>query len=69
MIKKFGEEKKELPFEIFIFGDGPYANELKELTLKYKEIHYFGRRTLDTIKKYISNCQYCLMPSTFLETF
>jgi len=69
MIEMFGKEKKELPFEIFVFGDGSYADQLKSLTLTHKEVHYFGRQNLQTIKRYIPNCQYCLMPSTFLETF
>ena len=66
MIEMFDNQ---LPFELFVFGDGSYAEELKALTLKHPEIHYFGRQNLATIKRYIPNCQYCLMPSTFLETF
>ena len=69
MIEIFAKEKKELPFELFVFGDGTYAEELKILTTKHKEIHYFGRQDRATIKRYVINCQYYLMPSTFLETF
>lgn len=66
MIEMF---KGDLPFEMFIFGDGSYATALKKLASAHKEIHYFGRQNLQTIKRYVPNCQYCLMPSTFLETF
>ena len=34
-----------------------------------KNVHYFGRKPLDEIKKYLPNIDYCLMPSEFLETF
>jgi len=64
-----GTSGASLPFELFVFGDGSYADQLKNLTLKHKEIHYFGWQNLETIKRYIGNCQYCLMSSTFLETF
>ncbi|MBU1758520.1 hypothetical protein KKG31_05210 [Patescibacteria group bacterium] len=69
MITMFGKEDKELPFELFVFGNGAYTEELKELTTVYKEVHYFGWKNLDIIKRYVSNCQYALVPSTFLETF
>lgn len=69
MIEIFAKEDKKLPFEIFIFGDGSYAQELKETAAKHSEIHYFGRQDRTTIKRYVTNCQYCLIPSTFLETF
>ena len=69
MIRRFGKENTEIPFEIFVFGNGAYAEELKELTTKHKEVHYFGRQSLDTVKRYVNNCKYVLVPSTFLETF
>lgn len=59
----------ELPFSLFIFGAGSYEEELLELANKSKNIHFFGWKTLPEIKRYIENCEYCLMPSTFLETF
>lgn len=59
----------ELPFSLFVFGTWVYEEELKELAGKSKNIHFFGWKTLAEIKRYIENCEYCLMPSTFLETF
>ena len=69
MIEKFGKEDKRLPFELFIFGTGKYEARLLELATQYKEIHMFGWKTIEEIKRYVINCQYCLVPSTFLETF
>jgi glycosyltransferase involved in cell wall biosynthesis len=68
MLRKF-LNKGELPFSLFVFGSGSYEKELLELAGKSKHIHFFGRKTLPEIKRYIENCHYCLMPSTFLETF
>lgn len=59
----------ELPFSLFVFGAGSYEEELKELAGKSKNIHFFGWKTLPEIQRYVENCDYCLMPSTFLETF
>ncbi|MDD3262300.1 MAG: glycosyltransferase [Candidatus Absconditabacteria bacterium] len=59
----------DLPFSLFVFGAGSYEEELKELAEKSKNIHFFGWKTLPEIKRYVENCDYCLMPSTFLETF
>jgi glycosyltransferase involved in cell wall biosynthesis len=69
MIEMFAKDGASLLFELFVFGDGSYAEELKTVASKHPEIHYFGRQNLATIKRYIPNCKYCLMPSTFLETF
>ncbi|AHB40838.1 group 1 glycosyl transferase [candidate division SR1 bacterium RAAC1_SR1_1] len=59
----------ELPFSLFIFGAGSYENELLELANESKNIHFFGWKKLPEIQRYVENCEYCLMPSTFLETF
>jgi hypothetical protein len=59
----------ELPFSLFIFGAGSYEEELLELANTCKDIHFFGWKTLPEIQRYVENCEYCLMPSTFLETF
>ena len=69
MIKIFAKKWKELPFELFIFGSGSRENQIQQLTSKHKNIHFFGRQNRETIKRYIENCQYCLMPSECLETF
>lgn len=59
----------EVPFSLFVFGAGTYEEELKELAGKSKNIHFFWWKTLPEIQRYVENCEYCLMPSTFLETF
>ncbi|MCX6824505.1 MAG: glycosyltransferase [candidate division SR1 bacterium] len=60
---------KELPFELFIFGSGSRESKIQELASKNTNIHFFGRQSLETIKRYIENCDYCLIPSECLETF
>lgn len=67
-IRKF-LKKWELPFSVFIFGSGSYENDVLELTQKSKNVHFFGWKPLSEVKRYVENCNYCLMPSTFLETF
>ena len=69
MIGYFAKQGDSLPFELFVFGTGKYEAKLLELAGKHKEIHMFGWKTLEEIKRYVINCQYCLVPSTFLETF
>ena len=60
-------KKSDLDCEFFIFGTGSFENKILELT--DQRIHFFGRKPLSTIQKYLSNIDYCLMPSEFLETF
>ncbi len=72
MIELFDKEinsNEELPFELFVFGTGSREAKIKELAGKYKNIHFFWRQSLETIKRYIPNCNYCLIPSECLETF
>ncbi len=69
MIEMFEKKNQEIPFELFIFGIGSREKKIEELTSKHKNIHFFGRQNRETIKRYVENCQYCLMPSEFLETF
>lgn len=59
----------ELPFSLFVFGAGSYETELLELANKSKNIYFFWWKALPEIERYVENCDYCLMPSTFLETF
>lgn len=54
--------------EFFIFGTGSLESQLLSLTSQ-KNVHYFGRQTLEKIKSYLGNIDYCLMPSECLETF
>ncbi len=69
MIEMFGKNAQELPFELFVFGSGSRERKIEELAYTHKNIHFFGRQNLETIKRYISNCQYSLMPSECLESF
>ena len=59
--------KKKVDFEIFIFWKWSLESQLFEV--HDKNVHFFGRKPLDEIKKYLANIDYCLMPSEFLETF
>jgi glycogen synthase len=69
MILKFEKDYEDIPFQLFIFGEGSYEKQIIELAHKYKTIHYFGRQNLETIRRYTSNCNFILMPSTCLESF
>ena len=59
--------KRKVDYEIFIFWKWSLESQLFEV--HDKNVHYFGWKTLDEIKKYLPNIDYCLMPSEFLETF
>lgn len=59
--------KKKVDFEIFIFWKWSLEPQLFEV--HDKNVHFFGWKPLDEIKKYLANIDYCLMPSEFLETF
>ena len=59
--------KKKVDFEIFIFWKWSLESQLFEV--HDKNVHFFGWKPLDEIKKYLANIDYCLMPSEFLETF
>ncbi|HRX63649.1 MAG TPA: glycosyltransferase [Candidatus Absconditabacterales bacterium] len=69
VLKKFVKENGEIPFSFYVFGKGKYVQELLNLSSKHNCIHFFGRQSLETISRYKENCQFCLMPSIFLETF
>lgn len=69
VIENFGKKDKKLPFSIFVFGEWEYQDKVTELASKYEWVHYFWWQSLDTIKRYLDNCHYLLMTSTFLETF
>jgi glycosyltransferase involved in cell wall biosynthesis len=61
---------KQLPFSLYIFGTGNYQSTIKHLAQQYpNHIHYYGFQTLNKIKNIGQQCDYCLMPSLFLETF
>jgi len=69
MIEMFEKKWEKLPFELFVFGSGSGEKRIQELADKYKTIHFFWRKSLATIKRYVENCSYCLMPSECLESF
>ncbi len=69
LIRYFLEKEGELPFDIFVFGEGKYLNDIEDLAEECKNIHYFGYQSLKTIYRYVPNCDYCLMPSKVIETF
>jgi len=69
MLKMFIKEYGNIPFSFYVFGKGKYVWELLDLASKHSSIHFFGRQPLSTIQRYKENCHFCLMPSTFLETF
>ncbi|MDO4714341.1 MAG: glycosyltransferase [bacterium] len=67
MIKSY--QGSDLPFDLYIFGKGSYENELLELGNQFSQIHFFGWKALEEVQRYLSNIDYCLMPSKCLETF
>ncbi len=69
MIELFKKDKKKPAFEVFIFGSGSREKKIQELAAENENIHYFWRQDLKTIKRYIGNYQYALMPSECLESF
>ncbi|HKL43720.1 MAG TPA: glycosyltransferase [Candidatus Absconditabacterales bacterium] len=69
MLKRFIKDYGELPFSIYVFGKGKYVQDLLNISAKHNSIHFFGWQPLETIQRYKENCQYCLVPSMFLETF
>lgn len=69
MIEMFEKKNQEIPFELFVFWSGSREKKIEELASKHTNIHFFGRQSRETIKRYVENCQYCLMPSECLETF
>ena len=60
---------KDLPCKFFIFGAWSREKRIQELASKNKNIHFFWRQNLETIKRYVENCKYCLIPSECLESF
>lgn len=66
MVEKY---EKELPFELYVFGKGSRETSLLELQKKYKQIHFFWRKPLSEVARYLENIDYCLMPSLCVETF
>ena len=69
VLRLFIKNHGGIPFQFYVFGKWKYEKELLDLGQAYNCIHFFGRQSLETIKKYQDNCHFCLMPSTFLETF
>lgn len=69
MLKMFIKEYGTIPFSFYVFGKWKYVWELLDLAEKHSTIHFFWWQPLSAIQRYQENCHFCLMPSTFLETF
>lgn len=69
LIEQYEEIWEEVPFSLFVFGSGSREKKIQELSAKHPNIHFFWRQDITTIKRYIPNCQYCLIPSECLESF
>ena len=69
MLNMFIKKHWRIPFSFYVFWKWKYTQELMDLGQKYSSIHYFGWQPLEKIKRYHENCNFCLVPSTFLETF
>ena len=63
------QDLKNLEVDFYIFWAGKYEETLLELTRECPQIHFFGWKPLTEIERYLSNIDYCLMPSLCLETF
>lgn len=69
MIELFDKEKRVIAFELFIFWSGSGQKRIQELAETHPNIHFFWRQSIENIKRYVENCNYCLMPSECLESF
>ena len=69
MLNMFIQKHWRIPFSLYVFWKWKYTQELMDLGQKYSSIHFFGRQLLENIRRYHENCDFCLVPSTFLETF
>lgn len=69
MLNMFVKKYWAIPFSFYVFWKWKYERELMTLWQNYSSIHFFWRQPLDIIKRYQENCHFCLVPSTFLETF
>lgn len=69
MVEKFWEEKWELPFDLYVFGDWDFREDILELSEKFEWVRFLGRKSLDEIKRYKENINFGILPSNFLETF
>ena len=69
MLNMFIQKHWRIPFSLYVFWKWMYTQELMDLGQKYSSIHFFGRQPLENIRRYHENCDFCLVPSTFLETF
>lgn len=70
-IEKYKLSQTINDIQLDIFGDGDYAFELQNLIAvnRIQTVKYHGRKPKEIINKYISETNYALMPSRFLETF
>lgn len=69
MLNMFIQKHWRIPFSLYVFWKWKYTQELMNLWQKYSSIHFFWWQPLENIRRYHENCDFCLVPSTFLETF
>lgn len=69
MLRQFIKKYGNIPFSFYVFWKWKYMKDLMDLWQTYSSIHFFGWQPLDVIKRYQENCDFCLVPSIFLETF
>ncbi len=69
MIELFQETGEKMPFNLFVFGSGSREKKIQKLAENNTNIHFFWWQDIMTIKRYVNNCQYCLIPSECLESF
>lgn len=69
VLNQFIQDIGTIPFSLYVFGKWKYVQDLLDIAEEHNSVHFFWRQSLETISRYKDNCQFCLMPSTFLETF
>ena len=69
MLNMFIKKHWTIPFSFYVFWKWKHTQELMNLGQKYSSIHFFWRQSIENIRRYHENCDFCLVPSTFLETF
>ena len=69
MLNCFIQKYWTIPFSFYVFWKWKYIKDLLDLWQRHPSIHFFWWQPLDVIKRYQENYHFCLVPSTFLETF
>ena len=58
---------RELPYDLMIAGDGPLADELRELCSAPSNIHLLGQLDAHKVKELIASSQFTVVPSEWYE--